>query len=67
VFATSPYCDPAELTTAANEIRRWEPEFVVLDCMGDTQAMKETVTAATGVPALLARSVVSRLAAEILE
>jgi protein AroM len=67
VRAASPYGDPAELTAAAIEITRWGPEFVVLDCMGYTQAMKEAVTEATGVPVLLARSVVSRLTAEILE
>lgn len=67
VRAASPYGDPAELTAAAGEITRWGPEFVVLDCMGYTQAMKEAVTEATGVPVLLARSLVSRLTAEILE
>lgn len=67
VFAASPYGDPSELTAAASEIKRWGPEFVVLDCMGYTQTMKDALAEATGVPVLLARSVVSRLAAEILE
>lgn len=67
VIVASPYGDPAELIAAAREIKRWGPEFVVLDCMGYTQAMKEAVAEATGAPVLLARSVVSRLTAEILE
>lgn len=66
-IAASPYGDPAELSKAAIEIQLLRPDFVVMDCMGYTQAMKEALTAATGVPALLARSVVARLTAEILE
>jgi protein AroM len=67
VRAASPYGDPADVTAAAVEIGRWGPEFVVLDCMGYTSAMKAAVAQATGARVLLARSVVGRLTAELLD
>lgn len=40
--------------------------LIVLDCMGYTQAMKALVRAATGKPVVLARSLMGRVAAEIV-
>lgn len=63
----SPYNDdPDELRHAARELMEAEIAYVVLDCIGYTQKMKELVREETGAPALLARSVVARLAAEVL-
>lgn len=67
VTAASPYGDPGELQAAAAAMRDWGPDFVVMDCMGYTQGMKEAVSAVVGAPVLLARSVVARLAAEVVE
>jgi protein AroM len=41
-------------------------DYVILDCMGYTQEMKDLVRKEAGAPVLLARSVVARLAAEVI-
>lgn len=66
IAAGSPYGDPGELIRAARKLRQAGVEYVVLDCMGYTQEMKERVRAEVGAPVLLARSIVARLAAEVL-
>lgn len=66
VAAGSPYGDLSDLRGAARRMREAAVEYVVLDCMGYTNAMKDLVRAEVGVPVLLARNVVARLAAEVL-
>ncbi len=41
-------------------------QLIVLDCIGYTGAMRAAVQAASGLPALLARTVAARLAAELV-
>lgn len=67
VASGSPYDgETKDLRAAARELGQDGVEYVVLDCMGFTQEMKELVAAEAGVPAILARSVVARLAAEVI-
>lgn len=66
VASASPYDNPGALEAAARVLKDAGVDYVVLDCMGYTQAMKEKVRLATGVPVLLARSIVARLVAEVL-
>lgn len=67
VAAGSPYgASPESLQAPARLLRETGAEYIVLDCMGYTQAMKEVVSRSSGVPAILARSVVARLTAEVL-
>ncbi len=66
VAAGSPYGDVDGVVQAARRLAASRVEFVVLDCMGFTQAMKRRVQQEVQVPVLLARSVVARLAAEVL-
>lgn len=67
VASGSPYDgDLEDLRAAARELGQASVEYVVLDCMGFTQEMKELVAAESGAPAILARSVVARLAAEVV-
>lgn len=67
VASGSPYEeDPEGLRLAARELGRRGVDYVVMDCMGYTQEMKELVMREAGAPAILARSVVARLAAEVL-
>ncbi|HEY8348064.1 MAG TPA: AroM family protein [Symbiobacteriaceae bacterium] len=66
VEAGSPYGDLSDLREAARRLRETAVEYVVLDCMGYTKAMKDLVRAEVRVPVLLARSIVARLAAEVL-
>lgn len=63
----TPYSDEqAPLTAAAEQLRRDGAEIIVLDCMGYTAQMRSQVIEASGLPVLLARSVASRIAAELL-
>lgn len=67
VASGSPYGEDLEsLRVAARKLGQDGVDYAVLDCMGYTQEMKELVTKEAGAPAILARSVVARLAAEVL-
>lgn len=67
VAAASPYQnDGARIEAAARELARRGAELIVMDCLGYTSAMKERVRAATGRPVILARSLLARMAAELL-
>lgn len=67
VVCGSPYVGGAEeLREPARKLAETGVEYIVLDCMGYTQEMKELVRRESGAQAILARSVVARLAAEVL-
>lgn len=66
IAVASPYQGPAALVRAAEELGRAGASLVVLDCMGNTQAIRETVRDITGVPVLLPASLVARLVAEVI-
>ena len=68
VAAASPYTGtPDELAAAATSLRERGAGIIALDCMGYTEAMRDIVATATGLPVVLARSVAARLAAEVLD
>jgi len=64
VFA-SPY-GSTDFDSVGRRARDERASLVVMDCLGYTLAMKEAVTAASGLPTLLVRSLLARVAAEIL-
>jgi protein AroM len=67
IASGSPYVGGLEaLRPGAHKMREAKVDYVVMDCMGYTQEMKEFVRQVAGAPAILARSVVARLAAEVL-
>jgi protein AroM len=67
VASGSPYDeDTDDLRRAARHLGETGVDYVVLDCMGYTQEMKDLVRKEAGAPVLLARSVVARLAAEVI-
>ena len=66
VEVRDPYRDDAEqLREAAGALVRRGATTLVMDCMGYTDEQRATARAA-GVPVILARSVVARLAAEVV-
>jgi len=65
IEAASPYGRPGDVEEAAHGLRQWGAELVVMDCIGYTLAMKETVRRVTGVPVILARSILARTLAEL--
>ncbi|BCJ34298.1 hypothetical protein Athai_18010 [Actinocatenispora thailandica] len=68
VAAATPYADGAvaAVAAAAARLAAGGATRIVLDCMGYTAAMRSAATEAAGVPVLLARSVVARLAGELV-
>lgn len=67
VAAANPYAEPErELAAAAQTLAGAGAQVIVMDCMGYTAAMKRLVRSVSGLPAVLARSLVARLAAELL-
>ena len=65
VAAVSPYKGKEAVAQAARELRRENPDLIVLDCMGFTVEMKEAVREATGKPVFLPRTLVARYLAEL--
>ncbi|MGI6642650.1 MAG: AroM family protein [Bacillota bacterium] len=66
VEAASPYESIEAIQEAAAALRDWRARVIVMDCIGYTLAMKRAVKDITGVPVILARSVVARMLAELL-
>ena len=54
------------IPAAAGRLSRRGARLAVLDCMGYTEAQREAAAVCAGIPVLLARSVVGRLAGELL-
>ncbi|MDR0342122.1 MAG: AroM family protein [Nocardiopsaceae bacterium] len=62
-----PYADAADAIPAAvGRLASQGARMALLDCMGYAEASRKAAAARTGIPVLLARSVVGRLAGEIL-
>ncbi|MFI6426872.1 AroM family protein [Promicromonospora sp. NPDC050880] len=67
VAASSPYTDDERtLRAGAEELASGGAEVIALDCFGYTDAMRDAVAEASGLPVVVARSVAARLAAEVL-
>ena len=62
----TPYGDIAEVEKAAREVVAMDVDLVVLDCIGYTSAMKETVRKITGIPVVLSRTLAARAVMELL-
>lgn len=66
IAVASPYHGSSEFVGPAEELKRVGVRLVVLDCMGTTQAIRQTVQDITGVPVLLPTALVARLVAEVV-
>lgn len=66
-IAASPYINgPVAVEEAAMELMQWGTELTVLDCIGYTTAMQETVSRITNKPTILGRGIAARAVAELL-
>lgn len=63
--AGSPYVEEDAVTPAAEELAGADPDLIVMDCIGYTEAMRRTVRSVTGAGTLLARSVLWKTATEL--
>lgn len=66
VLFASPY-STTDFAALGRRARESGAALVVMDCLGYTLAMKDAVVKRSGLPAILARSIVARVAAELLE
>jgi len=66
VLHASPY-GPTDFEAVGVEARARAASAIVLDCLGYTLAMKAAVSKASGLPAVLVRSLTARIAAELVE
>ena len=66
VAHASPYGPLEEFAQAAQEIRHGNPDVVVMDCIGYTRKMQQTVRDNLNLPVLSALSLLARVANEIL-
>ncbi len=62
----SPYGPFDRIVTAAENLKAWGAQIVVMNCIGYTSAMKKAVKDITGVPVILARSILARTLSELL-
>lgn len=70
VAACSPYVPEgleSRLERAATELLTAGARMIVLDCLGYSRYMKHMVHRAAGIPVILARTVLARVAAEVLD
>lgn len=56
-----------ELESSARHMAATSPHLIVMDCMGYSQAMKERVRAATGIPTILAITTAARAVQELID
>ncbi len=65
---SSPYSDAMEqAANAARALDEWGAQIIVMDCIGYTGEMRKLVREITGKPVVLARGIVARIVAELLE
>lgn len=67
VSAASPYGDELEIQKAIAELKPLDLDLLILDCIGYTVAMKRKLSRATGKPVLLPRTVLARIACELMD
>ncbi|MGI5839508.1 MAG: AroM family protein [bacterium] len=66
VFHTvSPFTEPESLADAGRKCAAENTAIVVMDCMGYTRAMKDTVRRSAGKPVISARTILARVIAEL--
>ena len=65
VESANPYQSDADLVTPSLILKELGATVIVLDCMGYTEGHKKVVKETTGLPVILPRSIVARIAAEL--
>lgn len=63
--SANPYQKDDDFITPALKLKELGATLIVLDCMGYTEEHKRIVKEATGLPVILSRSIVARVAAEL--
>ena len=66
VLSASPYADAAVLPALGRQLANAGVDLIILDSLGYSLVMKQTIRQASGLPVLLPRTVLARAAAELL-
>jgi protein AroM len=67
VFASaSPHLGDDGIVQAANQLKRYDTDFIVMHCFGYTPEMRGIVREITGKPVLLSNLLVAKVAGELL-
>lgn len=67
VVTASPYVDADNAAQkAGEELKKWNAQLTVLDCMGYTGKTQQCIATITGAPTILARGIAARTVAELL-
>lgn len=66
VVSANPYKGLSEVENAASSLREANPSLIVMDCMGYSRKMKDIVRERTQKPVVLARSILTKIIAELL-
>ncbi len=64
VVSGSPYRGMPEVEAAARQLKDWDGNLIVMDCMGYSQEMKRMVQDITGKPVILPRTFLARIVQE---
>lgn len=67
ILAASPYADSSVLEDAVTELAHQEVDFVVMDCIGYTEAMRERIAASLSVQVVSALGALASTAVEMLD
>ncbi len=67
VAEASPYSKPERLSAAAEEFKRAGCDLIVMYCMGFNRTLAKELRGQSGIPVILASSILSRVMAELLE
>ena len=68
MVAASPYINSdSSVSNGAEQLSKWGAQIIVMDCIGYTYQMKRRVKEITSCSVILARTVASRIAKELLE
>lgn len=66
VEVANPYRGVGEIEEAARAMARSKPNLIVMDCMGYSNEMKDTVKEIANVPVILPRSVLAKVISELV-
>ena len=66
VVPANPYRGISEIENAASRLAQVNPNLIVMDCMGYSKKMKEIVRERTQKPVVLARSILTKIIAELV-
>ena len=66
-ISASPYGDIEAVEAAAEEAKKYDADLIILDCIGYSQKMKNMFVEKTGKLVLLPRTLLGRVAAELVD